>query len=475
MVLACLLVPAPAAPADSAAKYTGPGSCGSTSCHGGVRPRSDNAVLQNEFTTWTLQDKHARAASVLTNKVGKRMGEILGVNPQQSPKCLVCHSLNIAEDRKTRSFDTGDGVSCESCHGPASNWLGPHTTRGWKYEQGLQLGMRNTRDLIGRAEVCLGLPSRRRQPKSVDHEMIAAGHPDLYFELDSFSAAMPPHWKEKDKDPWIDLRALATGQAVQLRENMRRIARDVKKFWPEYSELDCQACHHNLVGAEDSWRQARGYPGRRPGNPPWNSSRYVVFRVILNQIDADSAARLDASIKRVDELVTDVKADPAQISQAASAAAVVADEIARRMPGLQLDGAAGWRLMKAITASADRIAGRRQKSSAEQATMVLDSLFIASNRGARVSNAQQISGAVSALFQLVENPSAYNPEHVRSTDAKPPARWCRRCARIDSQNRCLAVSVCLFWCALQAAAAHQIQRIPRQKPTVAVEGAVRGL
>jgi len=24
--------------------------------------------------------------------------------------------------------------------------------------------------------------------KFVDHEMIAAGHPDLYFELDSFSA-----------------------------------------------------------------------------------------------------------------------------------------------------------------------------------------------------------------------------------------------------------------------------------------------
>jgi len=26
--------------------------------------------------------------------------------------------------------------------------------------------------------------------KFVDHEMIAAGHPDLYFELDSFSAVM---------------------------------------------------------------------------------------------------------------------------------------------------------------------------------------------------------------------------------------------------------------------------------------------
>lgn len=409
IILAALFVSAPVIAADTpeTARYTGPGSCGSTSCHGGVRPRSDNAVLQNEFTTWTLQDKHARAAGVLTGDVGKRMGVILGTNPAQSAKCLDCHSLNVAADRKTRSFDTDEGVSCESCHGPASNWLGPHTTRGWQYEKGLQLGMRDTRDLIGRSEVCLSC-HLGDQTRSVDHEMIAAGHPDLYFELESFTAAMPRHWKEPDKDPWIDLRALATGQGVQLRENLRRISREAGKFWPEYSELDCFACHHNLVAAKDSWRQARGYPDRRPGNPPWNSARYVVFRVILNQVDRGSAARLDASLKRVDDLVSNVRADPAQISQAASATAATADEIAQRMPALQLDGAAGWRLMKAIAASSDRIAGAGERS-AEQAAMVLDSLFVACNSGAKVNNAQQIASAIAALFQLVENPSAYNP------------------------------------------------------------------
>jgi hypothetical protein len=414
-IVAALLFPAPAASQDSG-KYTGPGSCGSTSCHGGVRPRSDNAVLQNEYSTWTLKDQHARAAVVLSNDVAKRMGTILGVKPLESAKCLACHSLNVAEDRKTRSFDTGDGVSCENCHGPASKWLGPHTERGWQYEKGLQLGMTDTRDLIGRSEVCLSC-HLGDESRSVDHEMIAAGHPDLYFELDSFTAAMPRHWKETDKDPWIDLRALATGQGVQLRENMRRIARDARRFWPEYSELDCFACHHSLVAAKDSWRQARGYPDRRPGNPPWDSSRYVVFGVILNQVDRDSAARLDASLKRVNQLVTDVRADPAQIAQAATAAAAVADEVAHRMPRLKVDGAAGWRLMKAIAANSDRIADAGERS-AEQAAMVLDSLFIASAKG---NSAPQLSAAISALFQLVENPSAYNPsafaEQMRSVGA----------------------------------------------------------
>lgn len=408
MVLASLLVPAPAAPADSApGNYTGPGSCGSTSCHGGIRPRSDNAVLQNEFTTWTLHDKHARATAVLGNDVGKRMGVILGIDPSQSQKCLVCHSLNVPEDRQTRSFDKAEGVSCEACHGPASAWLGPHTQRGWQYEKGLELGMKNTRDLMGRAEVCLGC-HLGDDNRSVDHEMIAAGHPDLYFELDSFMAAMPPHWKDPEKDPWSDVRALAVGQGVQLRENLRRISREAKRFWPEYAELDCFACHHSLTAPKDSWRQARGYPDRRAGNPPWNSSRYVVFRVVLGQLDPDAAARLGASLKSVDELVSDIRADPARIAQAATQAATTADEIARKMPGIQLDGAVGWRLIKAITANADSIAGAGERS-AEQATMVLDSVFLASNRSAKVANTQQISSAIAALFQLVENPSAYNP------------------------------------------------------------------
>jgi hypothetical protein len=388
-------------------KYTGPGSCGSTSCHGGVRPRSDNAVLQNEYTTWTLHDKHARAASLLTNEVGTRMGKILGITPSKEQRCLVCHSLNVTEEQKTRSFDTGDGVSCEACHGPASNWLGPHTTRGWQYEKSIALGMTNLRDPVSRAEKCLGC-HLGDSTRSVDHELIAAGHPDLYFELNSFTAVMPSHWKEMDKDPFYDLRLLATGQGVALRENLKRISRNASKFWPEYAELDCFTCHHSLVGAKDSWRQARGYPDRRPGNPPWNSSRYTVYRVILNQVDHDSATRLEAGIKRVDDLVSDIRANPSQIAQAAEAASGTADEIAKRMPKLQMDGAAGWKLIKAITASSDRIAGAGERS-AEQAAMVLDSLFVASNGGAPAGNGSQVGAAITALFPLVENPSAYNP------------------------------------------------------------------
>ena len=134
------------------------------------------------------------------------------------------------EAERARTFDSTDGVSCESCHGPASNWLGPHTTKGWTHERSVAAGMRDLRDPVRRAENCLTCHLGTAD-KSVDHEMIAAGHPDLYFELASFTAAMPRHWKARAtiaQRPLADVRMLAAGQAVQFREQLQRVARNAQ-------------------------------------------------------------------------------------------------------------------------------------------------------------------------------------------------------------------------------------------------------
>lgn len=174
-------------------KYIGPGSCAATSCHGSVKPVAGSRLLQNEYSTWILQDKHSRAYQALVGDVGERMAHILklGAKAQESPKCLACHALYTTPDERGRAFEISEGVSCENCHGPASAWLGPHTTRSWTHEKSLALGMTDTRNVIHRTEKCLECHLGTKN-KFVDHEMIAAGHPDLYFELDSFSAVMPP-------------------------------------------------------------------------------------------------------------------------------------------------------------------------------------------------------------------------------------------------------------------------------------------
>ena len=409
LMTACLLSAADVQPQvpTGPGKYNGPGSCSSTSCHGSVQPRTETTVLQNEYSTWAVRDKHTKAFMVLSNDVGKRMGRILNVEPEKNKKCTDCHALVVPDDQKARTFDSNDGVSCENCHGPASNWLGPHTTRDWKYEKSLDLGMYDTRDLVKRSERCLSCHLGTTE-KYVDHEMIAAGHPDLYFEQASFEAVMPRHWKDYTKDPWIEVRTMATGQAIQLRENMRRITRDANRLWPEYAELDCFACHHSLTAAKDSWRQERGYPGRRAGNPPWNPSRYAIFQHVVREADAGEAQQLEEAVKQAMTVVSDITADRNQIASAATSAAEAADRVARRITAMQFDQAMTMRLLKAISADGDRIASEGERC-AEQAAMALDALYIAYSNNEKPGNEQQVRGAINAMFPMFESPSAYSP------------------------------------------------------------------
>ncbi len=389
-------------------RYTGAGSCSSSSCHGGVQPRNTSSVLQNEYSTWALQDRHAKAFRVLAGDQSRRIGRILGVEPEKSARCLTCHALDVPPDEKARSFDVTDGVSCENCHGAASNWLGPHTTQKWDYAKSVRAGMYDTRDLIKRSEKCLSCHLGDAN-RAVTHEMLAAGHPDLYFELDSFSAVEPRHWKEPAaNDPGIRVRTLAVGQAVQLRENMRRIARDARRAWPEYGDLDCFSCHHSLTNSKDSWRQERGFAGRKPGSPPWNGSRFAVLRVIAAQLDSNESQQLAAEVSRVNALVSDIHADSAQIAASADAAANAADRVARRLTGTPIDSASSLQLMHAIAADADRIAAQGERS-AEQAAMVLDALYLAYSNEGQSSGGAQLKSAIGGLFPLLENPSSYQP------------------------------------------------------------------
>jgi Skp family chaperone for outer membrane proteins len=411
-------------------KYIGPGSCAATSCHGSVKPVTGSRILQNEYSTWIIKDKHSRAYQALTGDVGERMARILklGAKAGEAPKCLACHALNPAPEQRGRAFEISEGVSCENCHGPASGWLGPHTTRSWPHEKSVAVGMHDTRDVIHRTEKCLECHLGTKN-RFVDHEMIAAGHPDLYFELDSFSAVMPRHWKvPRESEPgkpvedaaWVGVREWSAGQAVQLRAAMERLTWrakgerfDKKNVWPEYSELSCFACHHTLGPAKDSWRQEHGYIGRRPGDPAWNSSRYAVFRLLAKQIDSASGMELDRQLLTVSDEMSKLNPDRNAVASAASTAAPLAQKIAERLATMQYDQAVALRMLQRISDDAENIALADERA-AEQATMAMDSLYIAYSHEARPANAAEVRAAINTLFQQLENPSAYNADQFAS-------------------------------------------------------------
>jgi hypothetical protein len=425
-LLCCIGSDSAATDAPQPVKYIGPGSCAATSCHGSVKPVAGSRILQNEYSTWILQDKHSRAFQALTGEVGERMSRILklGTKSEEAPKCLACHALFTTPEQRGRPFEISEGVSCENCHGPASAWLGSHTTRDWAHEKSVAAGMYDTRSVIHRTQKCLECHLGTKD-KFVDHEMIAAGHPDLYFELDSFEAVMPRHWKVPresaagkpvEEAAWAGVRDWATGQAVQLGESMDRLAwrakserADKKDVWPEYAELSCFACHHSLVPAKDSWRQERGYAGRRPGDPTWNSSRYAVFRLFAKEIDPGPAQELEQHMLTVATEMSKLNPDRAVVANAALAAAPLANAIAQRMATMQYDQAITLRMLQRITDSAEEIAIADERA-AEQAAMAMDSLYIAYSKDTKPADAAEVRAAINRLFQQLENPSAYNAE-----------------------------------------------------------------
>jgi hypothetical protein len=342
------------------------------------------------------------------------MAAILNIGPaEKAQKCLVCHALSVDVAHRAREFDLDDGVSCESCHGPASRWLEPHIEPRARHAEMVALGLVDNKNLSVRAERCLtchlGAPGL-----SVDHEMIAAGHPDLRFELDSYTAVEPPHWVEKlpdQKEPLTDalfgVRAWGVGQAIQLRESMLRVARragDKSAPWPEFSEMDCMTCHHSLMGPL-SWRQKEGYDGRRPGDPPYNLARYVVFRHLADEVDAPLNADLRDAVGKVSSLITAMNPDRGTVESAARRAAGLADRMVGEVRDAKYDRARTDRLLRAIAGDSDVISAEGERS-AEQAFMTLDSLYIASAKDGGAN--AETRAAIDALLKLVNNPSAYN-------------------------------------------------------------------
>ena len=420
--------PAAAAQASTAdaGNYVGPGSCSAVACHGAIRPVPGARILQTEYSTWVSQDRHARATEVLANNVSQRMGRILGIgNTQQAQKCLVCHSLDVPAAVRGRNFAT-EGVSCEACHGPATGWLGYHVTKDARHEESVKRGLYDTKDVVKRTDRCLTCHLGTSE-KFVDHEMIAAGHPDLVFELEAFSAAMPRHWKDTaDADAYKPVRTFAVGQLTHLRASLDRLSRRVKgPIWPEYAELDCFACHHSLTRAEDSWRQAAGYENRaRPGLPQLQVSRYLTGRRVLQAWDAQAATELDGVMGKLQIEASRLNARPDDVVALATQARGIVDRGLSKALTANATPDMASAILRGIFADAPQIAERGERA-AEQAAMATEVLATALAK-ARGQDPAAMKGTFTELFKQFESPSAFSPAQftaaMKKADAAIPNR-----------------------------------------------------
>src|SRR5262245_51354519 len=339
-------------------KYTGTGSCAASSCHGAKKPAAKPGDPDDTYTIWATKDKHNKAYTTLTKKESVAIAQKLKIaKATESDKCTGCHALHITKEMLTpkAKYDVADGVSCDSCHGPAEKWLEGHDKgeKAWPHAKSVSMGMYDTKDVLKRAELCVSCHL------SIDAEMVAAGHPSMIFELDSFSQNQPPHWK--DQKEWFGPLAWGTGQAVALRESAQQLATRAKGNASD-----------QLI--KESYDQTRGHA--------------IAIRPLLAQVDAAAGKALDDQITAMGD-----GKDKAKVAAAATAIAKLAGDVSKKVATTKFNKDIVLNVLKGAVGDPERATSAGLRS-AEQVAMSVDSLFRAYNAAAKPAEGQAIDAAL---------------------------------------------------------------------------------
>ena len=285
----------------SSGRFLGSQSCTAASCHG--NPRRESA-LGSAAHFFFDNDPHQRGGAVLREKRSDEIVKRLNLTKPawETKECLVCHAPGAmhSENRQDFLVKLAEGVGCESCHGPAQNWLTHHHTLEWKFpeiwssERKLDSGFRETKTLVNRVNDCADCHVGNAS-QSVNHDLIAAGHPRLVFEYAAYQSLMPAHWRRsEDRQRQAMARGSQSslsnsaardwllGQLVNAEHELSILSASAShpdevhagypnKVWPELAQYDCFACHHDLKSA--SWQQSRSGINLelKPGEIRWGT------------------------------------------------------------------------------------------------------------------------------------------------------------------------------------------------------------
>jgi YVTN family beta-propeller protein len=81
---------------------------------------------RDQFSAWRLT-KHAQAFAALSKPEARQIAALSGIDtePPESPICLGCHTTayDTEEWQRDETFHFEDGVQCERCHGPGSEYM----------------------------------------------------------------------------------------------------------------------------------------------------------------------------------------------------------------------------------------------------------------------------------------------------------------------------------------------------------------
>ena len=397
---------------DGPPKYLGVVTCAGSTCHGAGHPVGDARINQTEFLTWHREDAHAKAYRVLLEDKGKRIAQNLGLGDAASaPECLACHATFVSADVRGKRFQLSDGVGCESCHGPASKWLGQHVTGEASREDNIKAGMYRTEEPVSRAALCLSC-HLGNQDKFANHRLMGAGHPRLSFELDTYTLLQPAHYRvdadyraRKQLAPHVQV--WAVGQAAAALRTFELFTSDKwqgKSVLPEFAFFDCHACHH--VVSEPRWAP-RATTGLPPGVPRVNDAHVLMLLYLAKAIAPDLATQLHDGLLALHKASLDSR-------EATLGAARGLSELVKKVQGKILAHTFSVDETRAMLDSivAGGVAGDyRDYAAAEQAVMAVHALTdsLAEAKALDDARSKTLAQQIKVLYEVLQDQNAYQP------------------------------------------------------------------
>ena len=273
----------------SSTRHLGAPSCAATACHGGPSPGifSTTAPRGSEYSLWLESDPHAKSWQTLNSPRSLEILERLNIlidgqlkNKQAFQNCLACHNTSTSLATNDPVPTLTEGIGCEACHGPAQQWLNRHYQGPVSVRDAIEhLGMINTKSLPQQAKACtlchVGGPDR-----DMNHDIIAAGHPALYFDFQTYLKAYPKHWRNPPSadlpaQRWLAGQLAAADSELQLLEARLNAKPHSTSTWPEFSNFQCSSCHHTLSNNPT--------PSKSLGNPPLREWNLQALQLISKQ------------------------------------------------------------------------------------------------------------------------------------------------------------------------------------------------
>jgi hypothetical protein len=307
-LFAAAMVEAAELPDQGSARHEGVATCAASQCHGSAVPGDGSNVLQNEYVTWTQDDPHSKAYEVLSNDLSRSIAARLGISAaNEAAICLDCHADNVTASRRGERFQVSDGVGCEACHGGAESWLTTHyNTAEVTHAANIEAGLYPTDKVTDRAALCLSCHLGTTD-KFATHRIMAAGHPRLAFELDTFTelwrtAGRQPHYRIDDdyaerKPATSHTATWAAGLFAEARQRLALILDDEfagSALFPELGLYDCHACHRSMKTLQ--WRALPRHGGAGPGVPFFTDGSFVMILALANAVAPNQSDALQEAL-----------------------------------------------------------------------------------------------------------------------------------------------------------------------------------